>query len=164
MHNCMTLAHDAGRYEQAVRYYTTASAVLKAHSHVESLHRILVEADAIMHSLKETLAASICEPDIESYTLTEYIKLLMQLDGDADSLSAAFLEWHTMKIGVSLAKAVLTKDGPHVFMQTILRLVLDPLASACDEFTLIFPDRVAMLPGFVKSAFAGVRWVLIVWS
>ena len=100
-------AMELDAHAQAVRYYTMVSGVLRKYDHIPSLHRIRVEADAIMDGLRGELRGALRERGAgaapSSSRVVESIRLLVQLDEPRPALRTAFLSHQRAKLLAALA-------------------------------------------------------------
>ena len=90
-------------HAQAVRYYTMVSGVLRKYDGIPSLHRIRVEADAIMGGLRGDLRAVLRDKSgASSGRVVEAIRLLVQLEEPRPALRSAFLAFQRSKLLAAL--------------------------------------------------------------
>jgi len=91
---------------QAVRYYSMVIGVLRKHDHIPSLHKIRVEADAIINGLRAELRGvlkdSKASTAASSGKVVEAIRLLVQLEEPRPALRAAFLAYQRTRLLASL--------------------------------------------------------------
>jgi hypothetical protein len=94
-------------HAQAVRYYTMVSGVLRKYDHIPSLHRIRVEADAIMNGLRTELRGVLRDKSgASSSRVVEAIRLLVQLEEPRPALRAAFLAYQRARLMGALSAHV----------------------------------------------------------
>ncbi|KAK8809934.1 hypothetical protein WA158_000877 [Blastocystis sp. Blastoise] len=81
-------------YDQAIRYYTGATSVLKEYPNVISFTTIQSQADFIINKLKNQLVEQLQDKRIEQAKLEQYVRLLCQLNYPIEELVERYLSWH----------------------------------------------------------------------
>lgn len=89
---------DLGAFQQAVVYFTTAKVVLEKYKHVPSFKNLLDKSEKIMEDLKEQLKSELDDNKISINSLSEHIKLLLQLKYDPLILRKQYIEYSKTKL------------------------------------------------------------------
>lgn len=82
---------DAGQHGKAVQYYAAATSILKHYGHLASFQSIHDEAVDIMATLKVKLTEMLAADHTSLDTLSEVVRLLLQLGGHEDDLLHKFV-------------------------------------------------------------------------
>ena len=92
-------------FSQAVKYYNMASGILEKYSDVASFGAIQVESKEIMSSLKSRIVASLeYHADSRPSTISENIRLLIDLGDPHEGLSERFLSWYKKRLDFRLGE------------------------------------------------------------
>eukprot|EP00940_MAST-03C_sp_MAST-3C-sp2_P002744 g2744.t1 len=169
---------------QAVKYFVTASDVLKKHLHVPSFKAILVEAEEIIAKLRDDMKATLEGPALSPGVLAENVRLLLQLGEPSEALLDRFLEWHTVRFERVLEQcaSLLTQDrAPKAekneeekmcervdYMESANRLFVEDFVELCRQLGRMFPEvrepntkfaskHVSFTKSIFKMFFQGVR-------
>ena len=138
--------HTLFRYAQAVKYFVTASDVLKQHLHVSSFKTILVEAETIIGKLKDDMKTKLKRVKLTSSRLTEYVRLLLQLGEPADQLQIQFLDWQKARLmnamkecNKSIMKDEKKRSSTKSFVEEMNKVFVDEFVEVCRQHAVMFP-------------------------